>query len=93
MAFELVDAVKKQTVKVEDVITEKGGKPPRLCAASGRRLVQPWITYHLGSTHYLRVMARFQNQWEWGEEACKKVMALTLPSRPSKTSKETEVKS
>lgn len=92
MAFNLVEAVKDKQVKVEDVIAATGGKAPRLCAASGRVLRQPWITYSLDGTHYLRVMARFQEQWDWSEAQQKKILALVSQPAP-KADKKVEVKS
>ena len=93
MAFNVMEALKKQEVKSEDVIGEMGGKAPRLCAASGRPLVQPWITYHLDNGRYFRVMARFQNQL--GADVRKQLNTFgESTARPTKSSKpEGEVKS
>jgi hypothetical protein len=89
MAFDVFKALKTKEVSIEDVVGKIGGREPRVCVLSGRRIIRPYITYHLGDGYYCRMLPLMQRLWT--EDIREGLRKLVIAS-PTKSVKD-EVKS
>lgn len=84
MAFDVFKALKNKEVSIEDVVGETGKREARVCVLSGRRIVRPYITYHLGDGYNCRVLPFAQRHWTEDIREGLRKLVMTSPTKSGK---------